>query len=148
MDMIMNREVTSQLAFYVNLYRAVIGPSATLTGRWLPDIDFRRMLTGLSDCMSTQDFTVHIWYMGLLFMLQADTQHWNYADSTSKRINVESTLFSHNIATMSIQRQDIESTLFQRCVPAGYVLQRDHIRRKRNGSYIQMQSHMSTHAHT
>ena len=38
---------TSQLAFYVNLHRAVIGPSATLTGRWRPDIDLRRMLTGL-----------------------------------------------------------------------------------------------------
>ena len=37
----------SQLAFYVNLHRAVIGPSATLTGRWRPDIDLRRMLTGL-----------------------------------------------------------------------------------------------------
>ena len=35
-----------QLAFYVNLHRAVIGPSATLTGRWRPDIDLRRMLTG------------------------------------------------------------------------------------------------------
>ena len=39
--------LTSQLAFYVNLHRAVIGPSATLTGRWRPDIDLRRMLTGL-----------------------------------------------------------------------------------------------------
>ena len=38
---------TSQLAFYVNLHRAVIGPSATLTGRWLPDIYLRRMLTGV-----------------------------------------------------------------------------------------------------
>ena len=38
----------SQLAFYVNLHRAVIGPSATLTGRWRPDIDLRRMLTGLT----------------------------------------------------------------------------------------------------
>ena len=37
----------SQLAFYVNLHRAVIGPSATLTGRWRPDIDLRRMLTGM-----------------------------------------------------------------------------------------------------
>ena len=37
---------TPQLAFYVNLHRAVIGPSATLTGRWRPDIDLRRMLTG------------------------------------------------------------------------------------------------------
>ena len=37
----------SQLAFYVNLHRAVIGPSATLTGRWRPDIDLRRMLTGV-----------------------------------------------------------------------------------------------------
>ena len=36
----------SQLAFYVKLHRAVIGPSATLTGRWRPDIDLRRMLTG------------------------------------------------------------------------------------------------------
>ena len=35
-----------QLAFYVNLHRAVIGPSATLTGRRRPDIDLRRMLTG------------------------------------------------------------------------------------------------------
>ena len=39
--------VLTQLAFYVNLHRAVIGPSATLTGRWRPDIDLRRMLTGL-----------------------------------------------------------------------------------------------------
>ena len=39
--------ITSQLAFYVNLHRAVIGPSVTLTGRWRPDIDLRRMLTGL-----------------------------------------------------------------------------------------------------
>ena len=39
--------LASQLAFYVNLHRAVIGPSATLTGRWRPDIDLRRMLTGL-----------------------------------------------------------------------------------------------------
>ena len=36
----------TQLAFYVNLHRAVIGPSATMTGRWRPDIDLRRMLTG------------------------------------------------------------------------------------------------------
>ena len=36
----------TQLAFYVNIHRAVIGPSATLTGRWRPDIDLRRMLTG------------------------------------------------------------------------------------------------------
>ena len=38
----------SQLAFYVNLHRAVIGPSATLTGRWRSDIDLRRMLTGMA----------------------------------------------------------------------------------------------------
>ena len=38
--------IFTQLAFYVNLHRAVIGPSATLTGRWRPDIDLRRMLTG------------------------------------------------------------------------------------------------------
>ena len=36
----------TQLAFYVNLNRAVIGPSATLTGRWRPDIDLCRLLTG------------------------------------------------------------------------------------------------------
>ena len=40
---------TSQLAFYVNLHRAVIGPSATLTGRWRPDVDLRRMLTGMEE---------------------------------------------------------------------------------------------------
>ena len=43
------RRRPSQLAFYVNLHRAVIGPSATLTGRWRPDIDLRRMLTGFKD---------------------------------------------------------------------------------------------------
>ena len=41
-----NQPAQPQLAFYVNLHRAVIGPSATLTGRWRPDIDLRRMLTG------------------------------------------------------------------------------------------------------
>ena len=41
----------SQLAFYVNLHRTVIGPSATLTGRWRPDIDLRRMLTGFRSFM-------------------------------------------------------------------------------------------------
>ena len=40
---------TSQSAFYVNLYRAVIGPSGQLTGRWRPDIDLRRMLAGLGN---------------------------------------------------------------------------------------------------
>ena len=43
------RLYTTQLAFYVNLHRAIIGPSATLTGRWRPDIDLRRMLTGYND---------------------------------------------------------------------------------------------------
>ena len=38
--------VVPQSAFSVNLYRAVIGPSATLTGRWRPDIDLRRKLAG------------------------------------------------------------------------------------------------------
>ena len=46
--------VTSQLAFYVNLHRAVIGPSATLTGRWRPDIDLRRILTGIRLLYSKQ----------------------------------------------------------------------------------------------
>ena len=51
--------VSTQLAFYVNLHRAVIGPSASLTGRWRPDIDLRRMLTGhrpegcISSCTSS-----------------------------------------------------------------------------------------------
>ena len=44
-------DVYSQLVFYVNLHRAVIGPSATLTGRWRPDIDLRRMLTGFMSAM-------------------------------------------------------------------------------------------------
>ena len=43
-----NNNSGPQLAFYVNLHRAVIGLSATLTGRWRPDIDLRRMLTGSS----------------------------------------------------------------------------------------------------
>ena len=60
----------SQLAFYVNLHRAVIGPSATLTGRWRPDIDLRRMLTGL------MLFTKHIflfksWFCILSHMILA-----------------------------------------------------------------------------
>ena len=37
----------SQSAFYVNLYRAVIGPSGYVTGRWRPDVDLRRMLAGI-----------------------------------------------------------------------------------------------------
>ena len=38
--------IPPQLAFYVNLHRAVIGLSAPLTGRRRPDIDLLRMLTG------------------------------------------------------------------------------------------------------
>ena len=55
---------TSQLAFYVNLHRAVIGPSATLTGRWRPDIDLHRMLTGLCICVlviTVWSFIIMIW---------------------------------------------------------------------------------------
>ena len=37
---------TTQLAFFINLQRAVIGPSATLTGRQRPAIDLCRMLIG------------------------------------------------------------------------------------------------------
>ena len=48
---------SSQLAFYVNLHRAVIGPSATLTGRWRPDIDLCRMLTGF------MLFSLHLTYL-------------------------------------------------------------------------------------
>ena len=36
----------TQPAFYINLQQAVIGPSATLTGRWQPAIDLCRMLPG------------------------------------------------------------------------------------------------------
>ena len=42
----MKSRILAQSAFYVNIYRAVIGPSATLTGRWRPDTDLRRMLAG------------------------------------------------------------------------------------------------------
>ena len=45
-EIVQGSMVQTQVAFYVNLHRAVIGPSATLTGRWRPDIDLRRMLTG------------------------------------------------------------------------------------------------------
>ena len=54
-----NIYVATQLAFYVNLHRAVIGPSATLTGRWRPDIDLRRMLTGYPSCSATHTKTLH-----------------------------------------------------------------------------------------
>ena len=47
-----------QLAFYVNLHRAVIDPSATLTGRWRPDIDLRRMLTGTVLCKRIHDIEI------------------------------------------------------------------------------------------
>ena len=59
---------STQLAFYVNLHRSVIGPSATLTGRWRPDIDLRRMLTGnmsssvpnRKDIISPARYVVHM----------------------------------------------------------------------------------------
>ena len=40
------QQTTTQLAFYINLQRTVIGPSATLTGRKRPAIDLCRMFTG------------------------------------------------------------------------------------------------------
>ena len=40
--------VRSQLAFFINLQRAVIGPSATLTSRLRPAIDLCRMRTGFA----------------------------------------------------------------------------------------------------
>ena len=49
--------INTQLAFYVNLHRAVIGPSATLTGRRRPDIDLRRMLTGYMLGMQGKNFS-------------------------------------------------------------------------------------------
>ena len=53
------RQGHTQLAFYVNLHRAVIGPSATLTGRWRPDIDLRRMLTGtVPEHSPSKDWTI------------------------------------------------------------------------------------------
>ena len=39
-------QIATQLASFINLQRAVIGPSATLTGRQRPAIDLSRMLTG------------------------------------------------------------------------------------------------------
>ena len=42
-----NYVITTQLAFFINLQRAVRGPSATLTGRERPAIDLYRMLTGI-----------------------------------------------------------------------------------------------------
>ena len=35
----MSKVSATQLAFFINLQRAVIGPSATLTGRYRPAID-------------------------------------------------------------------------------------------------------------
>ena len=42
----MYKFVSSHLAFFINLQRVVIGPSATLTGRLRPAINSCRMLTG------------------------------------------------------------------------------------------------------
>ena len=66
--------VLSQLAFYVNLHRAVICPSATLTGRWRPDIDLRRMLTGVR--------TMYFMYLGRHL---SDTDHLSANDNFSTR---------------------------------------------------------------
>ena len=51
------KAIIPQLAFFVNLHRAVIGPSATLTGRCRPDIDLRRMLTGSTNVVLVTEDT-------------------------------------------------------------------------------------------
>ena len=63
-------EVWSQLAFYVNLYRAVIGPSATLTGRWRPDIDLRRMLTGIVNGLTYLEQRLTPFFINIFMQLQ------------------------------------------------------------------------------
>ena len=65
------RQAKTQLAFYVNLHRAVIGPSATLTGRWRPDIDLRRMLTGN---VSSNMCKILLYILWCPIILLADTE--------------------------------------------------------------------------
>ena len=65
-------KTAAQLAFYVNLHRAVIGPSATLTGRWRPDIDLRRMLTGWMHTKSVEPNQIVV-YTGLFKPIWSNT---------------------------------------------------------------------------
>ena len=58
----------TQLAFYINLQRAVIGPLATPTGRERPAIDLCSMLTGK-------------WYSGLYVPRQGKTCIRAYVDN-------------------------------------------------------------------
>ena len=70
-----NHVVLSQLAFYVNLHRAVIGPSATLTGRWRPDIDLRRMLTGMLLLLHILFMYISMVWVQKVFVLVFSKQH-------------------------------------------------------------------------
>ena len=72
--------VLSQLAFYVIRHRAVIGQSATLMGRWRPDIDLRRMLTGLLNFLPSMQFSFsfssfYVVYMSALWIILKDQCH-------------------------------------------------------------------------
>ena len=64
----------SQLAFFVNLHRAVIGPSATLTGRWRPDIDLRRMLTGIPPTCGQYKQYSYMWMHLIQLIRTSNTQ--------------------------------------------------------------------------
>ena len=71
-----------QLAFYVNLHRAVIGPSATLTGRWRPDIDLRRMLTRTYLMPSSLYIYWYLYHLFNLYYLLDKFSWWQTADIT------------------------------------------------------------------
>ena len=75
------RSALTQLAFYVNLHRAVIGPSATLTGRWRPDIDLRRMLTGKKGELGirTCQLSVSIVWLGGIFCQVSGVRYFSEA---------------------------------------------------------------------
>ena len=99
----------SQLAFYVNLHRAVIGPSATLTGRWRPNIDLRRMLTGKIMFIWTNYMSQHTTKPTIRLVRPAKTQ-------ISLRIRaawLESSLIAYAFYSLqAIQREINESPCF------------------------------------
>ena len=69
-------QACTQLAFYINLHRAVIGPSATLTGGWRPDIDLRRMLTGYVQILRVNTVWV-VNVAGSSMLTLREQPHWN-----------------------------------------------------------------------
>ena len=93
----------SQLAFYVNLHRAVIGPSATLTGRWRPDVDLRRMLTGLNVYMRVVDeaylakaITLHSIVLTVVSVIFASKGH-SYLNLSKYKWKVNSYMYSQRL---------------------------------------------------